>query len=338
MFTTGIIEGFYGNPWTWEQRQALLPFLAQQGYRFFLYAPKADHNLRSRWREPYLNLAPLKQFARACSDHGIKFGVGLSPLNLHAEYAGAGRDLLMARVEELGHFDWLALLFDDMRGDLPDLASTQGQIVTDVQQNTDAKLLMCPSYYSTSAILDKVFGQRPERYLEDLGQALPEGVDVFWTGQKVCSTEYPADHLRSVAQQLGRAPFLWDNYPVNDGPRMCKHLHLRPFSGRGPQVRQLCAGLAVNPMNQAWLSRLVLASLGPCLDGNPSDTLDQLLPAGLARILREDVDSFQDGNLDDLDTERFLVRYADFDHPAAEEVRGWLRGEYVVGPECLTDE
>ncbi len=338
MFTTGIIEGFYGDPWTWEQRHALLPFLAEHGFRFFLYAPKADHGLRSRWRQPYANLAPLHEFAAACKAHGIQFGVGLSPLGLHAEYEATGRDTLLQRIEELGHFDWLGLLFDDMKGDLPDLAKTQGRIVTEVQQHTDAKLLMCPSYYSTSAILDKVFGQRPERYLEDLGQALPQDVDVFWTGPKVCSTAYPVDHLKAVSQQLGRKPFLWDNYPVNDGPRMCKHLHLRPFTGRGPQVRENCSGLAVNPMNQVWLSRLVMASLGACLDGVPADALDALLPADLAAAIREDTALLQDTGLDNLDTGPLLERYAVFDHPAAEEIRSWLRGEYVVGPECLTDE
>ncbi len=339
MFRTGIIEGFYGEPFTWEQRAALLPFLAQHGFTFYLYAPKAEAHLRRLWREPFPEpaAAELDRFAAAARSHGIAFGVGLSPLDLHASWDDAGRDQLLRRVEELGRFDWLALLFDDMVGDIPGLANTQGAILREVRAATSTKLLMCPSYYTSAGVLDRIFGQRPERYLEDLGAALDPDVDVFWTGPKVCSTEYPDEHLQMVATQLGRKPFLWDNYPVNDGPKMCKKLHLRPFTGRGPAVREHTAGLAVNPMNEVWLNRLVLATLNRCLDGRPSDALDELLPADLAAMLRSDIEQFQDSGLDELDVQPILQRYAGFEHPAASEIRGWLRGEYTVGPECLTD-
>ncbi|MDQ3082261.1 MAG: protein O-GlcNAcase, partial [Gemmatimonadota bacterium] len=31
----GIIEGFYGKPWTWESRKETVSFLAPYGYRFY---------------------------------------------------------------------------------------------------------------------------------------------------------------------------------------------------------------------------------------------------------------------------------------------------------------
>ena len=49
----GIIEGFYGKPWSWEERAASVAFLAPRGFTFHLYAPKADPYLRRRWREPH---------------------------------------------------------------------------------------------------------------------------------------------------------------------------------------------------------------------------------------------------------------------------------------------
>jgi hypothetical protein len=42
----GMIEGFYGKPWTWEEREENVAWLARHGYRFYLYAPKADPFLR----------------------------------------------------------------------------------------------------------------------------------------------------------------------------------------------------------------------------------------------------------------------------------------------------
>jgi len=42
----GIIEGYYGAPWSWAERAAQVDFLAPHGYGFFTYAPKADPFLR----------------------------------------------------------------------------------------------------------------------------------------------------------------------------------------------------------------------------------------------------------------------------------------------------
>ena len=49
----GIIEGFFGRPWSWPERAAAIRFLRPYGYGFYLYAPKADPYLRRRWQEPH---------------------------------------------------------------------------------------------------------------------------------------------------------------------------------------------------------------------------------------------------------------------------------------------
>ena len=49
----GIIEGFYGPVWSWQERRQLVSALAPHGYGFYLYAPKADAFLRRRWQEPH---------------------------------------------------------------------------------------------------------------------------------------------------------------------------------------------------------------------------------------------------------------------------------------------
>ena len=42
----GLIEGYYGLPWDWASRERVMRRLAGAGYRFFMYAPKADAFLR----------------------------------------------------------------------------------------------------------------------------------------------------------------------------------------------------------------------------------------------------------------------------------------------------
>ena len=49
----GIIEGFYGPLWSWQERKQLVQALEPHDYRFYLYAPKADAFLRRRWDEPH---------------------------------------------------------------------------------------------------------------------------------------------------------------------------------------------------------------------------------------------------------------------------------------------
>ena len=46
----GLIEGYYGAPWSWQARETTIAALKPHGYGFYIYAPKADAFLRKRWR------------------------------------------------------------------------------------------------------------------------------------------------------------------------------------------------------------------------------------------------------------------------------------------------
>ena len=83
----------------------------------------------------------------------------------------------------------------------------------------------------------------------------------MWTGEEVCAREFSPGHLARVAGQLRRKPFLWDNYPVNDGARMSQHLHLRAFTGRPASIAPHIAGHGINPASQPVLSRIPALTL-----------------------------------------------------------------------------
>ena len=246
----GIIEGYFGTPWSWPDRTSVMRRLRAHGYTFFHYAPKADPFLRRRWQEPHPEgeHANLTRFAAACRDAGVRYGVGLSPYELFRDFGREGRAALKAKIEALDSLglDDLAILFDDMRGDQPDLAAIQAEIVHEAASLTRAtRLIMCPSYYTDDPILDRAFGQRPSRYLEELGERLDPRIAIFWTGPEVCAKELTRGHCARVAESLRRKPFLWDNYPVNDGPRMSQGLHLRAFTGRHAAIADTIAAHAV---------------------------------------------------------------------------------------------
>ncbi len=341
----GLIEGYYGRPWSWEDRTATATFLAGHGYEFFLYAPKADPYLRRRWREPHPSgvAESIEAFATHCAAIGVTFGVGLSPFEIYRDFNAEAKAAL---TDKLAHLDGLgvrhlAILFDDMRGDLPGLAAAQADILHWIGARTGAeRLTICPTYYSDDPALDRFFGVRPPAYLEDLGAALDPAIDVFWTGPEVCSRELRAGHLARVAAQIGRKPLLWDNYPVNDGPRMSLFLHLRAFTGRSAAIADQIAGHAINPALQPILSQipaLTLADsyrLGEAYDYGEAFTRAavQVLGPDLAALVESRLSAFQDVGLEHLGdgAARLKARLASIDHPGAREIVAWLDGAWKI--------
>jgi len=346
----GLIEGYYGRPWSWQAREETISFLKPHGYDFYIYAPKADSHLRKRWRENHPSDAEnaLRHVAEHCRKRKVSFGVGLSPYELYRDF---NPDEQAGLADKLAQFDdWgveiLAILFDDMRGDLPDLAVTQVEIMHWVGARTKAKkLIVCPSYYTDDPVLDRFFGKRPPNYLEDLGRLLDPSIEVFWTGEEVCSKEYSPGHLARVADQLRRKPFLWDNYPVNDGQRMSQYLHVRAFTGRHAGIGAHLSAHSVNPALQPVLSRIPAISLaesyrlGDAYEYGAafSHAAETVAGVELARKLQDDILYFQDVGLERLGkaVDRLRRRYGSVDHDAAREIIGWLDGAYKFEEEIV---
>ena len=350
MTELGIIEGYFGAPWSWEARTAVMRLLAPHGYSFYTYAPKADPFLRRRWREPHpeTDLRQLKTFAQSCRVANVRFGVGLSPYEAYLAFDEATRSALGAKLAQLDALgiDDLAILFDDMRGDIADLAARQAEMMHFVQTHTKAaRIIFCPTYYSDDPVLDRAFGKRPANYLEQLGVALDRAIDIFWTGEEVCSREYSVAHLKRVTAQLRRKPFLWDNYPVNDGARMSQHLHLRGVTGRPAAIGAWLSAHAVNPALQPTLScipALTLAASYASGDGYAyraafRAAAVEVVGQPLATMLDEDILALQDVGLFRLGARRASLRerYAAVDHPAAREVVAWLDDTYAITDEAV---
>ena len=346
----GLIEGFFGRPWSWAERREAVQFLGPRGYGFYLYAPKADAYLRRKWQEPHPEeeFAELARFASACRDAGMRFGVGLSPFELHLAEGRDWEPLLGRKLEMLRDLsvDLLAILFDDMRGDVAELAERQAAIVQFAAERGGAgQILCCPSYYSDDPVLDRAFGARPEMYLERLGQLLDPAIGIMWTGEEVCSREISPGHLERISNQIGRPPFLWDNYPVNDGSRMSQHLHLRAFTGRPAAIAPHTAGHGINVASQPVLTRIPALTLAESYRlgeryeyGAAFERAARLvLGDALAAQAQRDLLRLQDRGLDRLGGGRAALRdaYAAYDHPAAREIAAWLDGHWDISDEAV---
>lgn len=355
MFFAGVIEGFYGRPWSWSARRELIAQFAGWGLDAYLYAPKADRALRRGWCDGYAadvdTFTELRGLADHCRASAVRFGVGLSPWGLQQQYGDDDRIALQSRVSELMQLqpELLGIFFDDMPGAFADLAQRQAAIVSDIAAvSGQARLLVCPTYYSFDPILEQLFGAMPAGYLQTLGQLLPPTADLLWTGSHVLAPGFTRGDIDAAVSRTGRKPVLWDNYPVNDGRKSSRFLHLLPVRNRPWQLRDWSAGHLANPMNQPNLSAIALASLGASYrDGDEYDPdrfwaerLDGLVGSVTAALLRRDVELFQRAGLDAIDPEQRQQLRADYlavAEPAALEVAEWLDEGYAFDPDCLSD-
>jgi protein O-GlcNAcase / histone acetyltransferase len=272
-FLAGVIEGFYGQPWSPAERLELFDWMATWGLNTYLYAPKDDLKHRAIWRELYSapEAATLSEVIRGCQQGSIRFIYALSP-GLDIRYSSEADLLhLKKRFEQMlalgcRHF---ALLFDDIpdRMVAEDLkafgsfASAQSQVANALfrwtrEHSQDARFLFCPTAYCGRMANAKLGG---EGYLSAIGRELLPEIDVFWTGPEIISREITVAHVREQQNILRRKPLIWDNLHANDydGRRFC----CGPYTGRPPELRKEVSGLLSNPNNEFPLNYVPLRTL-----------------------------------------------------------------------------
>jgi hyaluronoglucosaminidase len=255
----GVIEGFYGPPWSPEGRLSVLEFVAAHGMNAYVYAPKGDPKHRDRWRDAYHpdESARFDRLAERANRLGVRFGFALSP-GLDIDYGDKrDRDALVEKLAPLldAGVGWIVLALDDIPN-RPGLAADQADLTCWL---VDALRSRRPGTHVTLVPTEYV-GTRPTAYLRSLAAGLPPDVEVMWTGPTVCSPVIRAGDARGWAAALaGRRPLLWDNYPVND-TTMERSLHLGPYRGREPELTDEVVGVLCNPMIQAHASQVALAT------------------------------------------------------------------------------
>lgn len=338
-FFSGVIEGFYGRPWTWLTRRQWADFLKTGDYSLYVYAPKSDVYLRAQWQKPWpeAEYEELRALAEYCHLAGVEMGVGFSPLGLFRDYNLNNKTLLLKKIEQINHLnlDCLCILFDDMPGEFPCLAHEQLAIIGDIVMASNAKrFVVCPTYYSLDPVLESVFGAMPNNYLGELAEGLPSEIDIFWTGDRVISETYTESSLAEATKLLGRKPVIWDNGLANDGRATADFLRLRPLLSRNMLASPYVRGHMINPMSQPLLSMWALAGMSAM-----GVEQRQLVSSDLQSRLEVDADLFTlQGRLafDQRHRRSLVEQYRAFQEPLADEVVSWLLGDYVFDPACLT--
>jgi hyaluronoglucosaminidase len=280
----GLIEGFYGPPWTHEERLDLIRFCGEHGLNTWVHAPKDDPYHRKLWREPYPDgeLALLGELARAAETAGVELAYAIAP-GLDICYSKESEfETLLAKCEQVRSVGVRSfqLLWDDIEHTMncPEdealygheerpSAAAQAPFSNRFAREWEqpGPLVICPMGYAGT-------GDSPYRAI--LGPRLDDDVVCYWTGPEVVSWGITREALDLAVHRFrGHELLIWDNYPVNDfAPET---LFLGPLLGRDPRIADgRCAGLIANAMVQAVPSKLALATIADwCSDPHGYDPI-----------------------------------------------------------------
>ena len=270
----GVVEGFYGKPWSMEDRFDIIQFMGDHGYNLYIYAPKDDELHRFRWRESYgddfvKGFSMVVEKGRQC---GVDVAMAISP-GLTVEYSS--EDDLHTFVGKLLSFTGMgvksfALFYDDIpfrlssqrdKERFKSLASAQVFFANSIFEALKRELpvfdfIICPTEYH---------GRAESEYIRELGEGLLPDIKIMWTGPQVCSQHIPESDAIKASVAFKREILYWDNYPVNDGS-MIPELHIGPYVGRDPEIVNHSCGIVLNPMNQAHASMIVLGAAADFLN------------------------------------------------------------------------
>nr|XP_032808407.1 protein O-GlcNAcase isoform X1 [Petromyzon marinus] len=255
-FSCGVVEGFYGRPWTMEQRKNLFKRMQRWGLNTYMYAPKDDSKHRMFWREMYSveEADQLMSLIAAAREHDVEFVYAISP-GLDMSFSNPKEVVTLKRkLEQVSQFGCrgFALLFDDIDQNMcpadkevfTSFAYAQVSVTNEVYQHLGepASFMFCPTEYCGSLCYPNP-AQSP--YLQTVGEKLLPNIDVLWTGPKVVSKDISLESVEEVSKVLKRRPVIWDNIHANDYDQ--KRLFLGPFKGRSSELIPRLNGLLTNP-------------------------------------------------------------------------------------------
>ncbi|MGH2945080.1 MAG: beta-N-acetylglucosaminidase domain-containing protein [Solirubrobacteraceae bacterium] len=267
----GVVEGFYGPPWSHEVRLDQLDYYGRHKMNLYVYTPKDDPYLRAEWRRPYPDdeLARIGALVARAKRNHVEFSYVLSP-GLSVCFSEASEaDALIAKFESLWSIGVRSFVvaFDDIDyqrwhceedretfGSGPAAAaSAQARLVNRVQREFVATR---PGTEPLQVVPTEYWGTARTGYTNVIATDLDRDVVVQWTGMDVIAPTITRADVAAAREVFGHPIQLWDNYPVND--YVPSRLLLGPFLGREPGLSASAIGLTANPMPQAEASKTSL--------------------------------------------------------------------------------
>lgn len=211
----GVIEGFYGTPWSHAERLNQLDFYGRTKQNVYVYSPKDDPYLRAKWRDAYpsAELARIEELVDRADANHVRFTYALSPGLSVCYSSDADIKALTAKfdslydigvrsfaipLDDISYTKWNCDADEKEFGTGGGAAGTaQAQLLNQVWQDFSdthtglQPLEMVPTEYSDLA---------DSPYKKALREKLDPSVVVEWTGVGVIAPTITADQVEQTAR------------------------------------------------------------------------------------------------------------------------------------------
>lgn len=271
----GFIEGYYGNPWSNEDRAELMRFGGDYKLNTYFFAPKDDIYHNAKWRElyPKKELAEIKKLAQVGNETKNKYVYALHVFMHHAirfdnkSNYQKDLDIIKAKFTQLLENDVRA--FSILADDAGVPAQGPGSYVTLLEDLTNWLIQQKETYPDLVTDIpycsNDYMGNGSSQQLKVVNQA-PESVSIIMTGGRIwgeVSEDFTSNFKNNIASagHEGRPPYLWINWPCSDNSK--QHLIMGgndTFLHPGVNPDNI-SGIILNPMQQAEANKSALFAI-----------------------------------------------------------------------------
>ena len=254
----GVVEGFYGTPWSHEARLSQLDFYGRNKMNTYIYGPKDDPYHRTpHWRKPYpeKEAAQLRELVEKAKENNVIFYWAIHP-GQDIKWNEEDRKNLLDKFESMYQLGvrGFAVFFDDISGEGTQ-ADKQAELLNYLDdyfvkvKGDVGPLILCPTEYN------KAWSNVEGGYLTTLGNKLNAGIQIMWTGDDVvASIDHPT--FEFINPLIKRKAYIWWNYPVSDFVQ--DHLLMGAVYGNATDIQDDAIAFVSNPMEHAEASKIAL--------------------------------------------------------------------------------
>ncbi|MBR7178741.1 MAG: beta-N-acetylglucosaminidase domain-containing protein, partial [Oscillospiraceae bacterium] len=254
----GFIEGYYGNPWSVEDRANLMTWGGYYKLNSYFYAPKDDPKHNAKWRELYTEEeieTLIRPLAEAGNASKCRFVFALHPYmynpitDYNYDESMAVMKAKFTQVIEAG-VRQIAILADDA-------GNQGGSHYTRMLTDMTAWIKEMQAEYPDLKLLLPFVTQEYMYFGQSYYRNFPENIQIVMTGGQVwgfCSPSFTNTFYNNV----GRGAYLWINWPCTDNSK--NHLIMGGYAdflqpGVDPNKVE---GIVLNPMQQSEPSKVAI--------------------------------------------------------------------------------
>lgn len=293
----GIIEGYYGVPYSAEVSQDLFRFMARYKMNMYMYGAKSDPYHSQKWADPYptsitseqrklgyLSQSMLRNITKTAHQCKVNFIWAIHPGSAFTNSSNTTvvskimtkfQNMYKLGVRQFGLcVDDVGIPTDeavqklnaDRMTELQNLIDQKWNVEGAAPEDTVKPLNVVPQLYN--------FSQSDETNRQKFYAALsetPAKVDIYITGTRTWSVPNSSD-LQKGKNYLGREVSWWWNYPCNDQD-VTKLFPMDTYTNFSIHRRidgasrleanlQNAQTILINPMQQGEVSKIALFSVG----------------------------------------------------------------------------